>query len=251
MGGEKSTGLDATSETIGSPPRGRRKVVEMWQSASDPGITPAWAGKSLCCCLVHRFPGDHPRMGGEKPFLFYGGSSDSGSPPHGRGKVHVLCLKGGNVGITPAWAGKSVISKAFANNHRDHPRMGGEKPRSYERGLFIVGSPPHGRGKALPEAQPDDVEKITPAWAGKSEVSKYAAKPGEDHPRVGGEKIIWASVSIAALESPPHGRGKAAAFDDNGYVNRITPAWAGKSCSLRLLNQPNWDHPRMGGEKAH
>ena len=190
MGGEKSTGLDATSETIGSPPRGRRKVVEMWQSASDPGITPAWAGKS-------------------------------------------------------------VISKAFANNHRDHPRMGGEKPRSYERGLFIVGSPPHGRGKALPEAQPDDVEKITPAWAGKSEVSKYAAKPGEDHPRVGGEKIIWASVSIAALESPPHGRGKAAAFDDNGYVNRITPAWAGKSCSLRLLYQPNWDHPRMGGEKAH
>ena len=188
MGGEKSTGLDATSETIGSPPRGRRKVVEMWQSASDPGITPAWAGKSLCCCLVHRFPGDHPRMGGEKPFLFYGGSSDSGSPPHGRGKVHVLCLKGGNVGITPAWAGKS-------------------------------------------------------------EVSKYAAKPGEDHPRVGGEKIIWASVSIAALESPPHGRGKAAAFDDNGYVNRITPAWAGKRgisiCTILAVR----DHPRMGGEK--
>ena len=208
MGGEKSTGLDATSETIGSPPRGRRKVVEMWQSASDPGITPAWAGKSLCCCLVHRFPGDHPRMGGEKPFLFYGGSSDSGSPPHGRGKVHVLCLKGGNVGITPAWAGKSVISKAFANNHRDHPRMGGEKPRSYERGLFIVGSPPHGRGKARSQSTPPSRGRITPAWAGKRSSGPAFPSPRWNHPRMGGEKLLSSSFVSTQLGSPPHGRGK-------------------------------------------
>ena len=132
-----------------------------------------------------------------------------------------------------------------------NPRVGGEKARPCIAPPPCRGSPPRGRGKVFAAALCIDFLGITPAWAGKSEVSKYAAKPGEDHPRVGGEKIIWASVSIAALESPPHGRGKAAAFDDNGYVNRITPAWAGKSCSLRLLYQPNWDHPRMGGEKAH
>ena len=49
-------------------------------------------------------------MGGEKPFLFYGGSSDSGSPPHGRGKEEVKALLHFNRGITPAWAGKSCIA---------------------------------------------------------------------------------------------------------------------------------------------
>ena len=191
MGGEKWWRCGSLLQIRGSPPRGRGKVVEMWQSASDPGITPAWAGKSLCCCLVHRFPGDHPRMGGEKPFLFYGGSSDSGSPPHGRGKVHVLCLKGGNVGITPAWAGKSVISKAFANNHRDHPRMGGEKPRSYERGLFIVGSPPHGRGKVALFVFCINPIGITPAWAGKRLIRHCSGIMPRDHPRMGGEKSVF------------------------------------------------------------
>ena len=50
---------------------------------------------------------DHPRVCGEKPFLFYGGSSDSGSSPRVRGKVfgRVRCYRA--VGITPACAGKS------------------------------------------------------------------------------------------------------------------------------------------------
>lgn len=41
-------------------------------------------------------------MGGEKPFLFYGGSSDSGSPPRGRGKVPLALQKDPKMGITPA-----------------------------------------------------------------------------------------------------------------------------------------------------
>ena len=30
------------------------------------GITPAWAGKSICLALPITAPRDHPRMGGEK-----------------------------------------------------------------------------------------------------------------------------------------------------------------------------------------
>ena len=41
-------------------------------------------------------------MGGEKPFLFYGGSSDSGSPPRGRGKGDFHIVTHTKVGITPA-----------------------------------------------------------------------------------------------------------------------------------------------------
>ena len=66
-------------------------------------------------------------MGGEKPFLFYGGSSDSGSPPHGRGKVVLHCSVLLDVGITPAWAGKSHLGAVLIVAGEDHPRMGGEK----------------------------------------------------------------------------------------------------------------------------
>ena len=51
---------------------------------------------------------------------------------------------------------------------RDHPRMRGEK-------LFLVGvkeaepgSPPHARGKAIPDAGKRLHYRITPACAGKS-----------------------------------------------------------------------------------
>ena len=66
-------------------------------------------------------------MGGEKPFLFYGGSSDSGSPPRGRGKVLVHHVAPFDVGITPAWAGKSYRLIEICVCVQDHPRVGGEK----------------------------------------------------------------------------------------------------------------------------
>ena len=86
-------------------------------------------------------------MGGEKPFLFYGGSSDSGLPPHGRGK-DVLILDGaGVVGITPAWAGKSRECRYALTNEWDHPRMGGEKTVKVPALVVPTGSPPRRRGK--------------------------------------------------------------------------------------------------------
>ncbi len=66
-------------------------------------------------------------MGGEKPFLFYGGSSDSGSPPHGRGKAELVIVRGIAAGITPAWAGKRFCKEIAPPSVEDHPRVGGEK----------------------------------------------------------------------------------------------------------------------------
>ena len=71
---------------------------------------------------------------------------------------------------------------------RDHPRVGGEKLGFFLVCQPLIGSPPRGRGKEQVALLESRGLGITPAWAGKSEVSKYAAKPGEDHPRVGGEK---------------------------------------------------------------
>ena len=66
-------------------------------------------------------------MGGEKRFIESQSAIGKGSPPHGRGKVHWNELYNGSHGITPAWAGKSIIYFRVIFIPEDHPRMGGEK----------------------------------------------------------------------------------------------------------------------------
>ena len=51
-----------------------------------------------------------------------------GSPPRGRGKEVGNTTMSGNMGITPAWAGKSRSFISFHFFGEDHPRVGGEKP---------------------------------------------------------------------------------------------------------------------------
>ena len=67
--------------------------------------------------------------------------------------------------------------------------MGGEKSITGERSLYTLGSPPHGRGKALLLLDSLVLLRITPAWAGKSCIP-FVLIPFEwDHPRMGGEKL--------------------------------------------------------------
>ena len=74
------------------------------------GITPAYAGKSFRCLLLRRPCRDHPRICGEKGFLLRPCLAGSGSPPHMRGKGVQASNEVITVGITPAYAGKSVSS---------------------------------------------------------------------------------------------------------------------------------------------
>ena len=107
--------------------------------------------------------------------------------------------------------------------------MGGEKPLVFSRFYYLMGSPPHGRGKALEPANQDGKEGITPAWAGKR------------------GKIVIAKLILHG--SPPHGRGKVPLQKEGLDADRITPAWAGKRAVKHFIQQRHRDHPRMGGEK--
>ena len=72
------------------------------------GITPAYAGKRHLVPLVRVFPGDHPRVCGEKARRGDGLNLILGSPPRMRGKVQNFKVTGREFGVTPAYAGKSV-----------------------------------------------------------------------------------------------------------------------------------------------
>ena len=91
----------------GSPPRMRGKGCIDVQAVHAPGITPAYAGKSLRSMLLLYLHWDHPRVCGEKRGRVCGLCHREGSPPRMRGKGLCKGFHLCDVGITPAYAGKS------------------------------------------------------------------------------------------------------------------------------------------------
>ena len=91
-----------------------------------------------------------------------------GSPPHARGKVVFAFRFPVPRGITPACAGKRLISISANKAYEDHPRMRGEKLTQNICFKIVVG--------------------ITPACAGKSRTAAANRNNLGDHPRMRGEK---------------------------------------------------------------
>ena len=127
--------------------------------------------------------------------------------------------------------------------------MGGEKSVGPEERPGVQGSPPHGRGKVEKRISEYQEARITPAWAGKSRLGIPRRGCAVDHPRMGGEKLIFVHLLDYTTGSPPHGRGKDSVMDSLQCVHGITPAWAGKRLHLFFCFGQAEDHPRMGGEK--
>ncbi len=188
-------------------------------------------------------------MGGEKISTTSWPRCWKGSPPRGRGKGGHFPGRVRPQGITPAWAGKSGAGYADKGRPGDHPRVGGEKRRLSECAQWAEGSPPRGRGKAACGALAGGVQRITPAWAGKSQSRPPAGGRGQDHPRAGGEKKLRIELSQPHAGSPPRWRGKVCGDKPRAVGGRITPAWAGKRDRSVRSHPGGQDHPRVGGEK--
>ena len=168
MGGEKTLYSGMQQVVLGSSPRWRGKDRFLATQSLVLRITPAWAGKSGLSYAKKSSGKDHPRVGGEKQTLGSTGHDKPGSPPRGRGKVAGGVIIGVLLGITPAWAGKSVTGFHQDDLEEDHPRVGGEKHKAMASGSLQEGSPPRGRGKDAEGSGLHRRTGITPAWAGKS-----------------------------------------------------------------------------------
>ena len=126
-----------------------------------------------------------------------------------RGKAFSALVQVFSNGITPAYAGKSQRQAERDADHRDHPRLCGEKIRLGDRGVCVIW--------------------ITPAYAGKSTQFQACGTVGQDHPRLCGEKDFRIKFYFIHI--------------------RITPAYAGKSLKLLSCFLVDQDHPRLCGEK--
>ena len=132
----------------------------------------------------------------------------------------------------------------------DHPRVCGEKSRCGTFALQIPGSPPRVRGKAFRDRQVNGFDGITPAYAGKRLLHTSGDIRGWDHPRVCGEKMVSMIPHRRSRGSPPRVRGKGRCHHPVIFVDRITPAYAGKRASASPAPSVPWDHPRVCGEKV-
>ena len=172
------------------------------------GITPAYAGKSI-------YDGKQCKLG-------------RGSPPPMRGKVLYSTLLYFFERITPAYAGKSKTSNSLLARMRDHPRLCGEKTAFHSLYPLPLGSPPPMRGKGVYRHFLLSVRRITPAYAGKSQISEIFWTMSQDHPRLCGEKSATPQLSTTVVGSPPPMRGKVDKIHMGENEIGITPAYAGK-----------------------
>ena len=132
-----------------------------------PGSPPPMRGKAAKKSATQSAGQDHPRLCGEKSQIPLKNSPIPGSPPPMRGKVTVSSSSRVMIGITPAYAGKSVATLYSLVKVQDHPRLCGEKGKP---GVLVTeeqGSPPPMRGKAALSGYDCTAGGITPAYAGK------------------------------------------------------------------------------------
>ena len=216
--GENFLYADTDSLHLGSPPQVRGKRESVIPLIFALGITPAGAGKTL------RFY--HISMG------------ILGSPPQVRGKQIRHSYLRLQERITPAGAGKTCYARCCTDFAWDHPRRCGEN--ILNRILFgsTAGSPPQVRGKHAVCKALAQIERITPAGAGKTRKDENDLFCKWDHPRRCGENLTNSDLQPNMLGSPPQVRGKLLNFGMRSAPCRITPAGAGKTLKRSFRNQP-------------
>ena len=106
------------------------------------------------------------------------------------------------------------------------------------------------RGKVDGEDAGSVVDRITPAYAGKSQSTLARFSQFQDHPRLCGEKMSPFNMVSITIGSPPPMRGKV--LNAGGFCKavRITPAYAGKRWANLVSPVSRRDHPRLCGEKS-
>ena len=77
------------------------------------------------------------------------------------------------MGITPAYAGKTLVRVLLLTILKDHPRLRGENLESKKSLFKEIGSPPPTRGKPELCFVPWIVFRITPAYAGKTQSRRH------------------------------------------------------------------------------
>ena len=222
MGDDSGVGRGSSPHTRGAPDRGQA-------GQSGDGIIPAYAGSTPSAPSGPHSPKDHPCIRGEHGVLAVDVDGRSGSSPHTRGARPRTVRSGALLGIIPAYAGSTFVSRSLHILMQDHPRIRGEHSTPPPYCWRVRGSSPHTRGARPGRSRPPDHGGIIPAYAG-STPPRDARKPNSwDHPRIRGEHGCDGVSGDALQGSSPHTRGARELFGGLDHLGRIIPAYAGST----------------------
>ena len=224
--GNYPTDAKTPLDEAGSPPLARELLHAMNKRTHLLGITPARAGITFSDTVFEQTRQDHPRSRGNYNSGLLPHVQAGGSPPLARELLHIVRLLAKCVGITPARAGITQLTRRRHSTRQDHPRSRGnyrhfrgqtisheDHPRSrgnyYDArvgGDYVVGSPPLARELPVICQLLRVYWGITPARAGITENLHDGIPRHWDHPRSRGNYICYLSALSPQTGSPPLAR---------------------------------------------
>ena len=215
---------------MGSSPRVRGSLCNFCNVLNYHGIIPAGAGLTSPKSNLSYAPWDHPRGCGAHccgaPFFVH----ILGSSPRVRGSLLPMTLLLIDMGIIPAGAGLTILSKERNILNKDHPR---------------------GCGAHIVNMSCETMEQgIIPAGAGLTCHCKAKTITIGDHPRGCGAHICYVSIRTVHLGSSPRVRGSRNREAPNTYREGIIPAGAGLTEDFIERAASYGDHPRGCGAHA-
>ena len=149
---------------------------------------------------------------------------------------------------TPAYAGKTAPIYIDIGDLGKHPRVCGEDPAKMPFKDFTAETPPRMRGRRFIISPTRDHKRNTPAYAGKTLKKCPAPGRGWKHPRVCGEDLQRPPWALCQVETPPRMRGRLNLLRERGDGLGNTPAYAGKTMTVKVLTVSRRKHPRVCGE---
>ena len=93
--------------------------------------------------------------------------------------------------------------------------------------------------------------RITPAYAGNTNLRFFTIIDYQDHPRLRGEHQFLFTGNDDFEGSPPPTRGTQVVQVQILKINRITPAYAGNTLKTDEYSDNEQDHPRLRGEHGY
>ena len=227
--GENIPGRTGDDPGAGSSPLTRGKPGRAQSSATNHGLIPAHAGKTIQALGAAGSSRAHPRSRGENFIMSSHASATAGSSPLTRGKhPHV----GGGAcqgGLIPAHAGKTSRRASRLAVPRAHPRSRGENIKASVAACCASGSSPLTRGKRYRRWPGLGGVRLIPAHAGKTRAEIADMHTRAAHPRSRGENIRPIGLASIAAGSSPLTRGKPQSPGVLSATRRLIPAHAGKT----------------------
>ena len=245
---EDRRAISFAARSLETPPLTRGRLLQKSRPFIGLGNTPAYAGKTIHQGLAGLDLRKHPRLRGEDSMGISASSLAAETPPLTRGRLKTGRRFIVNDRNTPAYAGKTRSMLGASSPTGKHPRLRGEDSSIAAICGLIMETPPLTRGRPGARHGRRHEAGNTPAYAGKTTLSVIGVGTHWKHPRLRGEDMVAQHPNDFVLETPPLTRGRLGALSLSAAGLRNTPAYAGKTGTLRQTFSERKKHPRLRGE---